>query len=50
MGPGDLLGVGLPVGGAVVGFLGVRVETLGCSKFQFSILPDLLLSGDPQLL
>ena len=29
MGPGDLLGVGLPVGGAVVGFLGVMVEPLG---------------------
>ena len=29
MGPGDLLGVGLPVGGEAVGFLGVMVETLG---------------------
>ena len=29
MGPGDLLGVGLPVGGAVVGFLEVMADTLG---------------------
>ena len=29
MGPGDLLGVGLPGGGEEVGFLGVMVETLG---------------------
>ena len=29
MGPGDLLGVGLPGGGEEVGFLGVIVETLG---------------------
>ena len=30
MGPGDLLGVGLPGGGGEeVGFLGVMVETLG---------------------
>ena len=29
MGPGDLLGVGLPGGWEEVGFLGVMVETLG---------------------
>ena len=29
MGPGDLLGMGLQVGGEEVGFLGVMVETLG---------------------
>ena len=29
MGSGDLLGLGLPVGGAVIGFLGVMLETLG---------------------
>ena len=29
MGPGDLLGVGLPGVGEEVGFLGVMVETLG---------------------
>ena len=29
MGPGDLLGVGLPGGGGEVGFRGVMVETLG---------------------
>ena len=26
MGPGDLLGVGLPEGGELIGFLGVRVD------------------------
>ena len=29
MGPGDLLGVGLPVGGEGRAFLGVKVETEG---------------------
>ena len=29
MGQGDLLWVGLPGGGALIGFLGVRVETVG---------------------
>ena len=29
IGKRDLLGVGLPVGGALVGFLGVMVETVG---------------------
>ena len=29
MGPGDLLGVGLPGGGEGTGFLGVMVETEG---------------------
>ena len=29
VGPGDLLGVGLPVGGEGVGFLGVMAETEG---------------------
>ena len=29
MGPGDLLGLGLPVGGEGGGFLGVMVETEG---------------------
>ena len=29
MGPGDLLGVGLPGGSAVVGFISEMLETLG---------------------
>ena len=29
MGPGDLLGLGLQVGGEGIGFLGVMVETEG---------------------
>ena len=44
MGPGDLLRVGLPVGGAVVDFLWVMVETLvGSCRREIKIFLILLL-------